>query len=204
MLIGMMGPRTHGKTTVANHLVDTRGFHKYSIAGPLKDMLRAIGLTEDQVAGKYKQVPQRILQGKTPVQAMQTLGTEWGRRMIGEDFWAKLAIRNIRSLQDRNRYQNIVVDDLRFPNEVEAIILLGGVIWTIYDPRKTPGRYETEFPSCHPSNFLPYVWDFLRGVHASERFWRMVSPNVQLFNNSTLEDLYTQVDKQFEGEGICN
>jgi hypothetical protein len=67
------------------HLVNHRGFARVRFAGPLKAMMAALGCTNAEIDGDRKEVPCDLLGGKSPRWAMQTLGTEWGRKLIGDD-----------------------------------------------------------------------------------------------------------------------
>lgn len=144
-VIGLTGLAGSGKSTVANHLVDEWGGHRVPFAAPLKRMLRTF--LEDQGAGlavacrltdgDLKEEPSDLLGGATPRRAMQTLGTEWGRGLSSSlwiDAWR-------RAVEDRAWKEAvdgetvlIVADDVRFPNEVEAIRSLGGMIIRVERP----------------------------------------------------------------------
>ena len=102
------------------------------MASPIKDMLRSVGLREDQVEGTGKEIPCQLLCDKTPRYAMQTLGTEWGRNIIGENIWVNLWSNKVQELTSMN--QNVVADDVRFINEVNIIRGLGGKIIRIHRP----------------------------------------------------------------------
>ena len=88
-LLGIHGKAGSGKSTAAQVLIDG-GFKRVKFADPLKNMLRAIGLTDQHIEGDLKEVPCDMLLGQTPRHAMQTLGTEWGRGCIGGEFWTCL------------------------------------------------------------------------------------------------------------------
>ncbi len=134
MLIGFVGYARAGKSTAATYLQDAHGFERARIADPLKNMLRAVGLTDREVEGDRKEEPLELLSGRTPRHAMITLGTEWGRNMIGGAFWANAWRRRIEELGD----VAIAVEDVRFPNEAQAVRDLGGVIVRIENPRVKP------------------------------------------------------------------
>lgn len=122
IIIGFAGRAGAGKTTAAKHLMEHHGFERVRFAGPLKAMMRALGCTEEEVDGARKEMPCDLLGGRTPRQAMQWLGTEWGREMIAPDLWTR-AWEYAAAGKPR-----VVVDDVRFPNEVEAVRRLGGVV----------------------------------------------------------------------------
>lgn len=128
MLIGLCGPAGSGKSTAALHLVEHHGFTRVRFAGPLKAMMRALGCTEEEVDGALKEAPCALLGGRTPRQAMQWLGTEWGRQMIAPDLWLRAWA------AEANRYRLVVCDDVRFPNEEAAIRSRGGIIVRIECP----------------------------------------------------------------------
>jgi len=99
-----------GKGVVADYLIREYGFTRHKIATPLKNMLRCLGLTEEHIEGALKELPTDLLGGKTPRWAMQTLGKEW-RDLIHPDLWL-MAWHNTRPDGP------LVVDDLRYPNEI--------------------------------------------------------------------------------------
>lgn len=132
-LIGLSGAAGSGKSTAAQYLHDAHGYQRKRFAQPLKDALRRIlqsALMDDHtiermIEGDLKETPARVLLGKTPREAMQTLGTEWGRNCIGGDFWVNL-MRH--ALDTSKRGSLIVIEDVRFDNEAALIRAYGGKI----------------------------------------------------------------------------
>lgn len=123
-VVGIIGFAGSGKTTLSSYLVRELGYARRPFALPLKRMLGALGLTAEHLEGNgpLKSAPCDLLGGHTPRHAMQTLGTEWGRGHMGEDFW----VNAWRAGAGKVPYA--VADDVRFPNEVAAIRSMGGVI----------------------------------------------------------------------------
>lgn len=141
-IVAFTGPAGSGKSTATRYLVDEYGYELVKFAGPLKDMLRAIGLVEEQIEGEYKETPTVYLCGKTPRHAMQTLGAAWGRDCIGKDFWVGIwASRVATVLKQGGR---VVVDDCRYTNEAQAIRKLGGDIFAIAGRGGIAGGHESE------------------------------------------------------------
>lgn len=126
-VVGFCGRLGSGKTTAARELCKV-GFTRVRFAQPLKDMLAALGCSDAELDGEAKEVPSELLCGSTPRHAMQTLGTEWGRALIGDDLWVSAWRARASSCA------LVVVDDVRFPNEVAAIHALGGVVVRIERP----------------------------------------------------------------------
>jgi hypothetical protein len=73
------------------------------------------------------------LDGKTPRQLMQTLGTEWGRELVHDNLWVKLAQRRIEQHRAAST-KPLVFDDCRFDNEAQLIRGLGGIVVNLYRP----------------------------------------------------------------------
>lgn len=143
-LVAFCGRIGAGKSTAARLLVEQYGFRLVKFADPLKDMLRALGMTEAEIEGDRKEVSCKLLGGRTPRYAMQTLGTEWGRDLISPDLWVNSWIKRAKTIMSDGG--KVVVDDLRFPNEEEIIRRLGGNIVEIHDAR--PCQADTGKSHC--------------------------------------------------------
>lgn len=130
-IIAFTGLAGAGKSTAAAHLVNSRGFQRVRFAGPIKAMMLALGCTAEQVDGSLKETPCDLLCGRTPRWAMQSIGTEWGRELIGSDLWIRAweaALANVPADVP------VVVDDCRFPNEAAAVTKAGGILVRVERP----------------------------------------------------------------------
>jgi len=145
-LVGLLGRKGAGKDTAALALLE-RGYQNVKFAGALKDMLRCLltyqGLdvqtAERMVEGDLKEIPTPYLCGQTPRFAMQTLGTEWGRILIADGLWIAAAI-------ERASEHPTVFTDVRFPNEMQAVVDAGGICFGITADWIEPvlGEHESE------------------------------------------------------------
>lgn len=141
MIIGFTGYAGSGKSTAAQILIRKHGFTLVKFAGSLKQMARCLGLGEREIEGDLKEVPHPLLCGKSPRQFMQLLGTEFGREMIGQDLWVRVAMAGAaRALDQGGR---VVIDDVRYPNEVAAIRDMGGRVLRISRPGVGPVNGHT-------------------------------------------------------------
>lgn len=141
-VLGLTGPGGAGKSTVARAIVAALprvnwrpGAVVLHPGAPLKAMLRAFyeaaGLSpaaiERRVDGDLKRAPCALLCGRSPTHAQQTLGTDWGRHMIGESLW--LDLWNAAAARHLGEHgQSVINDSVRFDNEAAAIRALGGVV----------------------------------------------------------------------------
>lgn len=134
-VIGISGAAGSGKSTLADQLAAAHGYRRVKLADPLKAMLagyyQCLGLRPMEVArrleGDLKEEADPALAGVSPRHAMRTLGTEWGRGLIAEDFW-------IQAWRARARLGWVVTDDVRFEDEVAAIRSLGGLVVEVQRP----------------------------------------------------------------------
>ena len=161
-VVGFAGKIGSGKTTAAFYLCDKYFYHRTRFADPLKRMMRALGCSEAEIDGEKKHEPCALFGGKTPREAMQLLGTEWGRT-LDPDIWVRAWARDLRS-------HRIVVDDVRFPNELAAVHELGGKVIGL-----KRGEPSAQFNS-----------------HASEAI--AFEPDVWIDNNGTTEELYKNIE----------
>jgi hypothetical protein len=122
-LIGITGRARAGKDTLGDQLCQLGGYYPLSFALPLKmGLIAMFGWDQRHVNGELKEVVDPEL-GISPRVAMQTLGTEWAREVIGADVWVKVMGKRIKA----SPHPRIVITDVRFPNEA-AYIRANGVL----------------------------------------------------------------------------
>lgn len=99
----------------------------------------------------------------TPRFAMQHLGTEFGRWM-SPNLWVDLALRKAQQAQPEDI---VIITDVRFLNEAQAVKDAGGVIWRVLREAVEPKSRADR--------------------HASEEEMMEIIPDLILENNDTLE-----------------
>ncbi len=128
MNIGLTGAAGSGKSTVAKMLFQDYGYTRIAFSDPLKSMLMELGLSHEQLYGDAKEAVDKRF-GCTARHMMQTLGTEWGRELINGDIWTTAWLVAV------NRVPHAVVaDDVRFPNEADAVRRTRGIIIRVDRP----------------------------------------------------------------------
>lgn len=150
-LIALYAPAMQsGKTEIAKVLQLQHGFKVVKFADPFKHQVEM--LLQD--AGANEALIERLMEGdlkERPIpqvgvsvrQMTQQLGS-WGRS-IHRDFWVNLATPKVARYLNEGR--SVVIDDLRFPNEYEAVIRMGGSPVRVFRPGAM--AYNT-----HPSEGL--------------------------------------------------
>ena len=208
MIIGITGFISSGKDTAANYLVAQHGFVRDSFAGTLKDAVAQVfgwdrelleGLTVEARTWREQVDPwwaQRLdMPALTPRWVLQYWGTEVCRHGFHDDIW-------IASLENRLRKStgNVVISDVRFPNEIKAIRNAGGVVAWVqrgtlpewYDcallENTTPENEQWLLEDAH--QLMPQRYP---NVHRSEWAWIGQTFNYIVNNNGTVEHLYEQI-----------
>lgn len=141
-VVALTGLAGSGKSTLADYLIERHGYIRVKFAGPLKQMARAVGLTDHHIEGALKEVPCPLLQGRTPRFFMQQLGTQFGRDIIGPDFWTGLWEATANDVLDNGG--RVVVDDCRFDNEADVVRRFGGVVIQLEGRGGIPGSHASE------------------------------------------------------------
>jgi hypothetical protein len=169
-----------GKSTIKDYLVNKYGFRHLPFARLIKQMLFTLLVQHgyrDEDAIKYieieKNTPLSRLHGMPTARfLLQTLGTGWGRHQVHNDFW--LAEWEAKASVWSRTGQGIIADDMRFPNEMEAVKRLCGKVWRV----ERPGS-EIPKSASHESE----------GRLSAMQFDRAIS------NAGCVTELYKKVDK---------
>lgn len=194
-----------GKDTVADYLCNVHGFRRESFAGSLKDAVAAVfGWDRVMLEGRttasraWREQPDawwshRLGREITPRWVLQYWGTEVCRSAFHDDIW-------IASIEHKilNSADNIVISDCRFPNEISAIKQAGGIVIRTCRGPDPAWYHAAEVVNHGPTQNLEWASNksFLDtfNVHASETAWVGTNFDYHLGNNSTMDELFRQVE----------
>jgi hypothetical protein len=183
-LIGIYSPFPQsGKSTVFSFLNELVGYERLPFASPLKEigtyLLQITGVPDSEAQryiyeDKEEQIP-GFPEGITARFLLQRLGTDFGRNTIDPDIWIKAWVNTVNGLPEQ--VPNIVVDDVRFENEVRTVRELGGKLWKVVRPSLNPTGSES---------------------HSSEQGLEHEEFDVVIVNDGSIDDLREKVIEALE------
>jgi len=164
-LIAISGKKRSGKDTVA--AIIRRNFKgpsiSYYFASALKhEVARACGVKTEFI-DQFKDNFRLILQG---------WGTDYRRKLYGDDFWIKQVESALRAFEDGGNLQLVVIPDCRFKNEFDYLKKRGAAIIRVRRQK-----------ACYADS------------HISETDLDDVKHDFVIDNNGTIEELVEVVSK---------
>lgn len=206
MIVGFVGFIGSGKDTAADYLVNYHQFRRDSFANTLKDAVAAVfGWDRTLLEGRTTEGrewreevdvwwAERLgIPELTPRRVLQHWGTEVCRDGFHDDIWIASLENKMRKTRD-----NIVISDVRFPNEIKAIQNAGGKVVRI-KRGEDPDWYEDAIAVNEgPRNM---IWALAsdrmekRGIHASETAWIGKNFDAEIHNDGTIDHLFSQLER---------
>lgn len=190
LIVGFSGKKRVGKDTAADIAAEEYGFERDAFAAPIKTIAQEVFQLDDhQVYGGAKEEEDPFW-GMSPREIMQRTGTEFARGTFHKEVW----VDSFRRRMEETDAQRIVVTDVRFPNEVEAIQELGGYVVRIRRPEKEPDLNPVVSTIAQ---WFPLVTDWLPSkYHQSETALDgYVGFDRTIFNDGSLKTFKMTVDR---------
>jgi hypothetical protein len=190
--IAVVGPMHSGKTTLAHLVVERLGYTRLALADPVKDAVEwacnqfiafNLGYFPDRqdALGMHGAPPilidrQEIEDAKhvfRPI--LQWWGTEFARQYLKNDrVWIEMFLDRL-----RHTIGPVVTDDVRFPNEAQALRDVGFRIVRIVRPE------EDRLDSIGSQQTMGEL------SHASEIALNAIVPDTTITNDGTVDELFT-------------
>ena len=201
MIVGLVGQIGAGKGTVADLFVDRHDFFKESFANSVKDACAAVfgwdramleGDTLESRAWREQSDAwwsEKLGREFSPRLALQLMGTEAGRDVFHPDLWVHTVLRRC----EQAPYNNYVIADVRFPNEINAIKESGGKVIRVR--RGDDPEWYSLAHECNLNNKQEIMRNAYPEVHYSEWAWIGSHYDIVMDNNCSLDELTTRVDK---------
>ena len=185
-LIGFCGKKRSGKDTGAEILIKEHNFIKYAFADALKQACQAIFLLTDQQVDGSKKEDLDPRWNVSPRKMFQIFGTEIFRNNLDkffpemkeykDEFW----IYRFKLWHDKIRKEkpntNIVITDIRFPNEMKIVKELGGKIIKVHRPNYKNGNDN----------------------HASEKHVDNMKGDFEVYNNENISKYQQKILKIYK------
>jgi dephospho-CoA kinase len=187
LIIGLVGKIGSGKTTVSNYLESKYQYSEYSFAGPIKLIGSAFGFEDYQLNGTQTQkLEVNKYWGISARHFLQKFGTDICRDILpnvipdmqlGESGspWINLFEIHVNKLIKKNCNVKIIISDVRFADEANAIKKMGGHLIRINMNAKNKIIDNTT-------------------THSSEVDIDNIIVDDDIYNNETLDELYLNVD----------
>lgn len=172
-VIGIAGYARSGKDTIGRYLVNRYDYTRVAFADAVRDAVYTLNpLIKTEELGHVRL--QRLVEDEGWDAAkvrhdeirrlLQVMGTEVGRMLFGENVWIDIAKRKMEG------HELVVITDVRFQNEADAIRSWGGQVWRV-------NRSGVGPVNNHASDALAFESD------------------VQIENDGTLDSLFSKVDR---------
>jgi hypothetical protein len=138
----------------------------------------------------------------TPRWILQYWGTEVCRNSFHDDIWIASLENKMRKTSD-----NIVISDVRFPNEIKAIHNAGGIVVRV--KRGADPEWYDAAVSVNQGPNGNATWSLSKAVlnqlkiHASETAWVGGEIDHTVWNNASIDELFDQIKNLVEDRPVA-
>lgn len=180
-IIGLTGYARSGKDTAAVALIERHGFVRFGFADLLKKVAYDVAPYVETTPGRFERLPDVVdrlgwekAKSFDDVRGLlQRLGTEGGRNNLGTNVWVEPVIRAAAASTSP-----VVITDVRFSNEVDAVKGAGGLV------------VRVDRPGVSAVN-----------AHASDAGIAGLSVDLTLANDGTTDELHDKVSSLYRRIG---
>lgn len=203
MIVGLLGLIGSGKGTVASRLVECHNFRQDSFASSLKDACANIfGWDRKLLEGdtpesrQWREEPDMWWShalnrpGFSPRQALQLMGTEVIRNGFDDKIW----LLTVLNRYQQNSARSVVISDVRFSNEVTLLKNNNGVLVQVIRGDLPEWFSIASAANGGDKDAIKEMKNKYGHIHRSEWDWAGTRADFIIYNNGTLENLYSEVD----------
>jgi dephospho-CoA kinase len=164
--IALTGKMRSGKDTVADHLIKNYGFTRFAFGDGIRSVCKDL-------------FPEQFDNGQKPRSLLQGVGQ--AMRVFNPIVWIRKCFRDI----DEYGGANIVITDLRQPNELHAVKLRGYYVIRV----SSPDELRMQRMNAAGDNF---TMDNLN--HETERHIDSMDVDFEIHNDGDLKQLHSQIE----------
>jgi hypothetical protein len=181
-IIGLVGQKGVGKTTVAQHLV-TRGYMEISFADTLKDSLCVLMGVHREMFDLPSSKEQPLWNSLSPRQLMQRYG-DLAKALFGPDVFIDALRRRLATIDTP-----VVISDVRFAAEEDFVRSLGARLYRVV-------RSTSIGVQMHDTRATDH--GYTADLHDSESLQHLIICDRVIYNDGrNLEQLETAIDAEF-------
>ena len=148
MIIGICGHKGSGKDYLANILKEYTGFKVVHFADPIKDIISDLFKISKDELNELKNSEDTKILGTNMRSILQTFGTNIMQKFCGKRIWVDLVLKE----------DNLIIADVRFQHEVDAILEKGGFIIKLDSPCLDSHISESGIDKI-PDSCFKYIFD---------------------------------------------
>lgn len=149
MIIGICGHKGSGKDYLANILKQYTNYKITHFADPIKDILCEVFKISKDELNKLKNDENTKILGTNMRSILQTFGTDIMQNMFGKRVWADLVLKD----------DNLIVADVRFQHEIDAILEKGGFVIKLKSNFKEDKHISESGIEELPESSFKYIFD---------------------------------------------
>lgn len=149
MIIGICGHKGSGKDYLGNLLKDKTNFKITHFADPIKDILCEIFNISIEELNNLKNSEETKILGTNMRKILQKFGTDIMQGYCGKEIWANIVLKE----------DNLIVADVRFQHEVDAILRKGGFVIKLKSNSKIDNHISERGIEDIPESCFKYIFD---------------------------------------------